>query len=162
MKKIIFCFFVFCFLFFVFLKLKDNPNDGMSKNCYRLANIVYDTEKSEYLTELANSIAMSKKIIDMVGPTRKLNLIDYPELNSELNIDWNFLGMQSDFAGIALNGVHSGYENIFTISSVSLTQGRNQLIIKLGNVNDLGLQWPSHELKKVKHIKDNFYFFCGF
>lgn len=136
---------------------------GMSKNCERLASVVNDSEKLEYLVELSRNINQDSRIIELVGPLNYLDLQMHPNLENELGIDWQYLDMRADIAGIYLNGLDDkeGLNESFKVKSVSLLQGRNKLVIQSEGAEDLGLGWPSTEVERLFHLKDNFYFFCG-
>jgi hypothetical protein len=41
-----------------------------------------------------------------------------------------------------------------------LTQGRSSIIIKLHAKGDLGLQWPSEAMSKLKPISDDVFVYC--
>src|SRR5688572_21946163 len=85
-----------------------------------------------------------------------------PRSRQYIDLDWRYLGFAPELAWVEFNINEPGKDDLDAsdIASISLTQGRSSIIIKLHAEGGLGLQWPPEAMSKLRPISDDVFVYC--
>lgn len=134
--------------------------------CNGLINISKDSEKNLYLRYWIRDRLADDIFAKTLQEKMDINLSNNPDLESYLRLDWEFLGLLAERGVVRFNPYIPRKDRLEKdisshIKSVSIEQGRMSLIIKVGENDDLGLNWSPQTLAKVRVIDDKISVYCG-
>lgn len=134
--------------------------------CHGISEIARDSDKNRYLRLWSKEKLADNNFLQIMREQTEINLIMFPEMQSKLNLDWIFLGLQAERGRVRLNpNIYGSQKSNSTIrsnvKSISVEQGRMSIIIKTEDHGDLGLDWPPQTLSKIRVIDEKVSVYCG-
>jgi len=131
------------------------------ETCNGVTAIARDPQKMKYVQAWAASRTHDERFMAALRESSSFVRGD-PRSRHYIDLDWSYLGFSRDLAWVEFNTNEVDQHDIDAaeIGSVSVTQGRSSIIIKLSAAGDLGLQWPPEAMKKLKPISDDVFVYC--
>lgn len=124
--------------------------------CERMYEIAKNKEKIDYIdnwmmTRLNNSVLYT------MGHNGTIRLIDEPDSNTLLEIDWSYLGINKHYAFVRVNRSleeRANYMDVNNIKSITIGEGRFSVTIQAKNSSDFGLDVGNKLNTSMKQISD--------
>ena len=131
--------------------------------CTALMAIAKDSEKMNYVRTWVASRVNDEQFMDAVRKNRTFEL-GLPATRQYIDLDWRYLGFlpQDAWVGFDLEDADKDGLDARGIASVSLNQFRSSITIKLNAAADLGFQWTSEEMKKVRPVGNDVFVYCEY
>lgn len=135
----------------------------VADTCARMLNLATDDPKIGYIKGWVYLKIDNPNFLELAGWDGEIELMHYPELYDEIDIDWDFLGINSDLAFIRFNRAYADRTDLKdkrSIKSFTIGEGRDSIFIKLKNSNGLGMEWPEENIKKMVQVKSDVFIYC--
>jgi hypothetical protein len=147
----------------LFITCSEGPLHAQTSGCAPLMEIARNEQKTLYLKNWMSEQLKSPDFLTLMNQYPTVRLNDQPYLVSQLGIDWAYLGLNSEFASVAINRYYKDrddFTDVHTIRSISVGSGRSLLIMKTAHSDELGLDWPEDALSRIQSVNDEIYIQC--
>lgn len=138
-------------------RLIPSPYD---ETCTALSAIATDAQKMSYVRAWAAARIRDERLVDAIrGSDWFIRGDPTPHY---IDLDWRYLGFGPSLAWVEFNSnPRDGIAiDAMDIASVTLTQIRTSIIIRLNAAGDLGLHWPPEAMGKLRPISNDVFVYC--
>ena len=135
--------------------------DKPQPRCAAVESVAKDAKKIAYLKRWVSENIADKDFLKLMGWLGTVRSIDNPEMMNRLNIDWDYLGIESRRSSVTLNREYADRDQFLdpqNIKSISFGEGRSFIIIRTNESEHLGLS--DDALKRMRLMAPNVYVFC--
>jgi hypothetical protein len=146
-----------------FLLLGRQIQGTYDKTCMTVSAIATDAQKMRYVQAWAAARIRDQRFMEAIRESPSFERGD-PRSPHYIDLDWRSLGFMPELAWIEfnLNRRDGSTVDAMDIASVSLTQGRSTIIIRLNAAGDLGLHWPPDAMAELRPVSQDVFVDCEF
>jgi hypothetical protein len=129
--------------------------------CQAVTAIASDERKMEYLKSwLAARLGNN----DFAEVLQQRKYFERSEIKywKYIDLDWKYLGFNKELVSVRFNSndANSDEAAITSVGSMSISQNRILLIVRLDSSKDLGLRWPPEEMAKLTPVSTDVFVYC--
>ncbi len=149
-----------CFLGVVFVS---NPLGNKQNQCDVLISIASDPVKLEYIEKWKERIFRNIELLKKIGYSGRVFPDEQPVLFNKLGYDWEFFGIDPEFASISFNqglADRNNTANLENVKSLSIGLGRNSIIYQLGKYDETGILGFNNISKDIVKVSDKIFVYC--